>query len=74
MSNIASLNSKNTQYFGVHFKLISGVGIQLRMITYNFMSICYVRLIVVMCLLEQSLITNECYLPKEVKRPVSECN
>lgn len=40
------------------------------MVAYNFMSICYVCLIVVMCLLEQSLVTNECYLPKEVKQPV----
>lgn len=38
------------------------------------MSICYVRLIVVMCLLAQSLITNGCYLPKEAEQPVSECN
>lgn len=60
-----SLSSKNTQYFGVHFELISGVCIQLRMVTYNFMSVCYAHLIVVTCLLEQSLITNECRFPKE---------
>lgn len=40
----------------------------------NFMSTRYVRLIVVMCFLAQSLITNGCYLPKEAKQPVSECN
>lgn len=40
----------------------------------NFMSICYVRLIVVMCLLAQFLITNGWYLPKEAKQPISECN
>ena len=43
-------------------------------VTYNFMSVCYVYLIVFMCLLEQSLITNECYLLREAKQPISECN
>lgn len=60
-----SLSSNNTRYFRVHLELISGVCIQLRMVPYNFMSICYAHLIVVTCLLEQSLITNNCRFPTE---------